>query len=1174
MKRFFKYSAVFLVLIGLSLMALLLSSWVQRFCLSTILHCYFKEVVIEDYHGGLASISANKISAKGKNQSFEIKDFKLEWAPWRLMFFRELRVYRLQGHLNLECAQNFLPKDNVCEAGWGIKLFGKKEDKFSFLNRLQPPVKLNLDQVNINLNGRYRDICWNNVHVELKNVKPGQMGECQYTATVSVPLNSDKINAQINGSLQTSLNEKSRLCSIKCNGGANISNNEKKLPKIIYTVLVGGKDASTQEYLKLAIHCGQANDFTLLGESFTTTDRVYDFKWQGIFDHSLLKIFFPQYTPVLSLLAEGDCYLKRKSLTWVSHTYLSAWAKHFEVFDPSLKMLPSLSFKANLDADFDASGINFKQYKLAVKEKGAQRLFFDLNGLQSLVYKYKTGFEKPKKDSQLAEINFYEIPFEVFNPYLQRYKYQIRGCLNTGTLNFSWDSNKNQWNLSTLQPLYFHIQNLDFDGQKLLANVDGHIKEQCAFQKDMSMVEFNSDVLLTDTKFMPFFKFAPKGYIRFSKGKCSLQVDGVVNFNHYYAKDLLHLESLNVKVHPELCLDGNYDIYYNDDKISLKKLNVNLRSALEYKQWLSLNLLQHFTFSQKNWTKFDNLGRILTLKCNNCPINLVEAGELSLNGNLCCNSEISLDSGAIKLVSQEPLQVDQLQVAYKKQDVLNLKQAKLTAQGQCSKEAWSCNLSDIDILSNEKGDALLSGHVNVDGKSNNVVNTEGQFKLNLDLLSMQPFALKYPGFIGTISGHWDCSDKERIANGCFNVGCLDFPLNVDVKMSYDFKPKDMHHLKSVVELRDKDHVSDVSLDFNMDEKGRFDGHMNSEKVFLKDLLATIVAGQKLTTSFIKTKNLPKIDSSDASESILKPAASKDKGKVEFKGVCDFKFKSVVAGDEVLRELVGDIDVKKDTIVLKELKGWLCDGAIHGNGQYSFVEADSGMKVSMNGEEIQLSKLWSIPGELGYPLEKYGQITGKMNFDINGYGDVKNPRTLRGGISLKADDGDFRIINNASMAGQMLGGLTTSLGLALGANFSGMSTVGFLTSYLKSIPFNVAELDVQRSTDDRVDVKTSLLNNDFAFYTDNTFATEKNKNWKDQSFVSRLQLNASKASAWMNYFDFDTDNSDALGYCQGPSCTIDGTLAKPNYSALLGLIINRPKEEKGSSTVQQLLHQFF
>ena len=1170
MKKFLKYSAIFLLLVGTSLMILLLSSGVQRFCLSVVLRCYFKEVVIKDYRGGLSSISVDEISAKNKNQSFEIKDLKLKWVPWRLIVCRELRVPHLQGYFNWECAAKTSSKETY-EAGLGVNLFGKTEDKFSFLNKLQPPVKLNLDQVDIALSGCYQGVCWKNVRVQLKGVKPEQMGECQYTATVSVPLNSDRINVQINGNLQMFMNKKNRLCSIKCNGSANISNNEKKLPKISYTALIGSKDGSYQEYLKLAIHCGQANDFTLLGESFSATDRVCGFKWQGVFDHSLLKIFFPQYAPILSLLAEGDCFLKRKSCTWVSHTYLSAWAKHFEVFDPSLKLLSSLSFKANLDADFDAFGINFKQYKLAVKEKGAQCLFFDLNGSQSLIYKYKTGFERPKRDSQLAEMNFYEIPFEVFNPYLQRYKYQIRGCLNSGMLNFSWDSHKNQWKISTLQPLYFHIQNLDFDGQKLLTNIDGHIREQCALQKDMSMVEFNTNMLLTDTKFMPFFKLAPKGYVRFLKDRCSFQVNGLVNFNHHYAKNLLYLESLNVDVHPELSLEGNYDVSYGDDKISFKKLNLDLRSALDHKQWLSLNLLQPFTFNQKNWMKFDNLGRVLTLKCNNCPLNLVGIGGVNLNGNLCCNSEVSLDAGMMKLTSQEPLQIDQLQVAYKGQDILDLKQAKLTVQGQCSKEAWSCKLMDVDIFSNEKENVLLSGGVNVDGKQSRVINTDGQFKLNLDLLSMQPFALKYPGLVGTISGHWDCSDKKRMVNGYINIGCLDFPLNVDAKMSYDFKLKDMHRLKSIVELRDKDHVSDISLDVNIDENGCFDGHVNSEKVFLKDLLATVVGGQKLTAFLMKNEDLPKVDLNDHSKKV---AASENKDEVKFKGLCDFKFKSVVARDEILSELIGNIDVKKNTIALKGLKGRLCEGFIHGSAQCSLGKLSPEIEASISGEEIQLSKLWTIPKEFGYSLENYGQINGKLDFNVHGYGNIKEPETLRGRASFKVNKGDFKVINSTSVAGQAVSGLTTALGLAIGANFSGMSTVGFLTSYLKSIPFNAVDLDAQRSTEDRVDVKTSLTNDDFAFYTDSTFLTEKNKNWQDQPFVSRLQLNASKGSAWMNYFDFATDSSDALGYCQGPSCTIDGTLGKPNYSALLGLILSRPKEEKESSPVKQLLRQFF
>ena len=76
---------------------LMIVSPLQRFCCSIILHCCFKEVVILNYRGGLTSISVDKIAAKNDKAAFELKDFKLEWHPWKLLFGRELNVTCLQG---------------------------------------------------------------------------------------------------------------------------------------------------------------------------------------------------------------------------------------------------------------------------------------------------------------------------------------------------------------------------------------------------------------------------------------------------------------------------------------------------------------------------------------------------------------------------------------------------------------------------------------------------------------------------------------------------------------------------------------------------------------------------------------------------------------------------------------------------------------------------------------------------------------------------------------------------------------------------------------------------------------------------------------------------------------------------------------------------------------------
>ena len=1136
----------------------------QRFCCSIILHCCFKEVVILNYRGGLTSISVDKIAAKNDKAAFELKDFKLEWHPWKLLFGRELNVTCLQGYLNLNCKKKAADKLLSYKAGWQVSPLGANKNTFSFLKKMQFPVKLNIDTLDVGGSGFFNELQVDNIHVILKNVKPEQAGEGQYTAMFRMPLNAKDLSVQVQGDLQVFSNKKNLLSSVKCSGKVNLSADNKKYPRIIYTLSVEGKDSSPQEHLKFALHCGQANDFTLVGESFKTTDYAYNFKWQGVFDHSLLKIFFPEYTPVLSLLAEGDCFLRRKDLTWGSHTYLSAWAKHLEALDPSLKMIPSLNFKAKFDADFDSNSVCFKQYKISVKEKGAQRLFFDLNSLQALTYRYKTGFEKPKKDVQLAEINFYEIPFEIFNPYLQKYKCQIRGCLNTGTLNFAWDEHKNQWNISTLQPLAFHIQHFDVDKKNVVSDVDGHIKEKLYLQQDMSKVEFDTNILLTDTKFMPFFEFIAKGHI----GSNSSQISGSIDFNHRCAEQLLHLENLDCRLHPDLCFKGEYSFSSKSDKILFNTLNLSASSASENKKWLTLNLWQPVSISCKNEIKFDREGQIITLKADRCPVNLVEAGKVSLKGEFSCDSELVSKENAVNLIATDPLKITDLKVGFQQQDWVNITQAQAKLQGNYLKKKWHCDLEDVSVLMDK--DALFSGYVKLAGNDSKIKTSEGQFKLQLDSLSMQPFALKYPGLVGEVSGHWDFADKRKVANGHANVGCVEFPLNMDVKMAYEFDPTHEHHWKGIGELRDKDHVSDLNVDLSVKKDGVFNGHIVSEKMFLKDVLATIFGVKKVSEALIKAKP----ETTDVALNARNEAETKQ--EIPVVGTCDFNFKSMVANDVFLKGFTGLLDVNKESIALKNIQGELCEGRINGHGKYFIEKSDAKVEWSFNGENMQLSQLWDIPSALNYPLDRYGQLAGTLRLGSNGECSLNSMQSLRGQVSAKITDGYYKAISNASLAGQAVSGLTTTLGLVLGANFSGMSNVGFLTSYLRAIPFKSLDLDVQRLTDEQVVAKTALLNDDFAFYTDNQFLTQPGKFWQNQPFVSQLWLNASKASPLMNYFDFDEDLSDGLGYCPGPKCTIDGTLGKPNYAALLNIIVNKKnrKEVDNKSPVQQLLRQLF
>ncbi len=1144
-----------------------------------VLRCNYKDITIENFHGGTTKISWDKILCKKEKVALTISHFELKWHPWCLLFSRTLSIETLNGDIAYVGTPFSLKSSHLEQAGWFSSGNGTKT--YSILKSLQSPIKLDVASVGLNLAFETKGIHLKEGHLSLQDLHPGQTGTFRYSGKITLP---QQINIATHGEFLLQASKKGAWEKIRCSGEIRTSRKRTHYPRLNFNGIIDGTASTTKEEIKAEIHCGQANDFLLTGECVKDSDRVYDFKWQGFFDHSMLKFLNVSSRPILSILTEGNCVFNRKHQVWSTHTNLSAWGKHFESVHPSLKSLPCLSFKAQLDADIGTKELDLKQYKFVLKEKGASRLFLDVTSLHPLTYIYKGNkFGLPsKEDSQIFEINFYEMPFEVFNPYLKQYGFQIAGNLQSGNVNVGWNAEEKRWTIATFQPICAQIRQLKKDEAVCIKDVTLRLSEKCALNQDFEKINYDMNWSASDAKHVSFFKFSPKGYIDF-KDK-AISGEGVFSLDNSWAKDLLVLEPLGVKLDPNLLAKLNYNFDYKKENLLVNQLKFSLTSSADKTVVMELNTEQPLCFSEACWKKTQK-GNIASFVAQNYPLDFIQYVPYALSG--VCNGQFSLKKADNKLQcnSEVPLSISNFKWRAGGEERLSLNRILLDFKGNCDEHFnWSVNLAKANIVSDDENQPLLSGNCALQGVKSKIEANQGQIVFNVDKLCAQPLMLKYPGFVGEFNSHWIFNEKQAEANGRLRCQSLGSNFTLEAKSSYKQAEKPL--VKTSVELQSRTHSSDIYADTTWDKNGTIDCQVNSEHLFIGDLLqcyeelkllGSELINQKSTKNDgLKTSEIAAIKQSSNSAVKAEKVEKKSQKELPIQGSVHLNFKSIHTDIPFLENLSGTIAVKKDAVRVEDLKGTLCSGNIALKSDYS--TKNDHLEISANGADIDVNWLSKVPRGIGYPLDKYGQFSGKLAMKMNLSGDLGKPYSWYGSCDMSCKDGYYKIFNSSNKAGQAIGGIASTLGLLLSANVSGMGAVGFLTSYIQGIPINEITCSCSRDITEEIVCNGRAVNHDLAISLEGHIGMKPDLEYAQQPLSCSLKFSAPSDSPFANYFSFDSTQKDKNGYGIGPNCKIGGTLGKPDYTALVDLVTSarnaKPESQEKASPVQQLLKTLF
>lgn len=1152
-------------------------SWIQRTFFYLLLKTQFKEVDFRGYNGNWSKISAESIVLKNKKQYLCLKGLDFAWDPFKLFSKRCIFIKKLKVFLEIN-GQVFSEKKEIYSADFS-KIFSQNASRFSFLKYIQFPIPVNVQHLNIAISGYVNGIHLINTRLLLKNLLPNTSSVCNYTTLIQTDNNPYFSHLQLQGNAQILMNKNNKIQKIKIEGTALAKNHQKKYPKCTYTCFLMGSEHAKSETLKCEVHCGQANDFFIEGETFKTAVHALNLHWQGILDHTFIHIFYPHPIPNLSILLDGTCNLNHKTNRWDTRALLSIWGKHFDAIDPSLGNLPNLNFKTEVQASFDTKEVQLQNYKVSLKEKGSKKLFFSVHSDQFLTYNFKKGLQKPSdKNLQLLGIHIYEIPLAFINPYLQKFNWNVEGQLQSGDFILAY-TDEGQWQFLSFQPFRAVIKKLAYQKLPVILDTDFRINGKLESNSEATKFDYAANIMGMNDGFNPFLSLKSQGgIIRNDKELNDIAMNGTMKFNQALAREKVDLTAFDLQLKPDLIATTSYDFKKEKQQWTIDQFKILLQSSSIENTWLHLNLNQPVHFKFPNWLESFTAseGNVFTFQCEQCPLDLIRYRDSQLNGKLSMITQLEYEKNVLNLRQQKPIQIDHLQIERGGQKMLDLEHVSLNLHCALdNKGSISFDVNDLMVKGKDSEMPLLKGEALICFKKDKIERTKGQIIINLDEWFLQPFALKFPGVIGDLSTHWNWNNKERLANAQCKISTLrDETFNF--QGSYQSEKEEHHCIKSNIELRTANQVSDVHIEGSL-RNDVFDGKLTSNRFSFDSIMkireyfnsmnilkSDLNDSQKLTTSEIVSAGTVKV---------TKPKPLKAPW-CPYTGGMDINCKSICLDGEteIIKDLTSRMEVTHQAVFFKKGRGVFLEGDAQFNFKYQFP---TWFDMLLEVQNLRLISLWNSLKFFDYGLNKYGHLVGNCNLDIIWAGDYNSLFDSQGKIHLKAWDGSFKPLSNSSIAAQTVSGFASTIGMLLASSVSEMSALGFINSYIKSIPFSLVQIDLERKDTTKVGLKAALLNSDIALHLNGFIATKAVETWKQQPFNMQLQLDA-KEGPFFNYFEFDTSRKTKEGYYLGPNCEINGTLGKPNYMNLLQLLRQKPKvPEKNSPQrpIQQLLQQF-
>lgn len=261
----------------------------------------------------------------------------------------------------------------------------------------------------------------------------------------------------------------------------------------------------------------------------------------------------------------------------------------------------------------------------------------------------------------------------------------------------------------------------------------------------------------------------------------------------------------------------------------------------------------------------------------------------------------------------------------------------------------------------------------------------------------------------------------------------------------------------------------------------------------------------------------------------------------------------------VQKLKGKIRMDHEGISLETLTGTALDAPFEASGDLKYDE-NKKVPYELMGD-LRFSKL-----NAGKIFERFKRgasspIEGIFDAKLKVTSESSNMENLstnlQGEFTLNGQKGCLKVLEAAGQKAQ-LG--TAALGVAsifLGNNEnSSLSTASDLVTLLKKIDYDTCEVHLERGTSKNCDLKVfKILGPTLALEAKGQISYQPNIGILDQPLIVEGHLDAAgQAALLMDQLQLLEGKKLQNGYRKGPAFAISGTLAKPDFSDLYGLIM--------------------
>lgn len=859
--------------------------------------------------------------------------------------------------------------------------------------------------------------------------------------------------------------------------------------------------------------------------------------------------------------------------------------KNLGAVDSSMKDIPDVTFEIDYEGDQQLDTIQIDSLNAKVAKAGGSNLFL-LKLLQPVILGANSNIEKLK--GEVAALTVDGVDARWLSPMLEGI--DVKSGLLSGALNISAD--EEVVTFASSKPFSLANLTVTMNGKPTLQGLTTTLPVQGKLTEDsLSLVMSPATVKNAQGKRILNLKLDSQTKLDDHKPESAIvNVSSTVNMVPLIEQPAF---TTKLKTPVQMALGGNFS-WSEEGDASVDKLVASLRGgsgqnyiALEQLKKIEVNL------NNKHITPASLLqGDPLRLKFVNLPRELINSlgNDIELtSGNLTGELTLGSKGDAVVIKSEKPLSLSKLTLNHKNKAVLNDFNFSMVPNIEYSEKNTALTFTQIKGATS--GKAFLGGSISANVKPGDTIPLQ---TANIDLTGNLALLLKQPvlsKFDNLDDGTFTAKGKvDMVKSGDFNFQVTGNNLRIAstsvnypmVSMSASGKAKlpDRLDFKAPLSIKGPKGETALNVSGNVEIKNdikHFQIKSMGKTVFLDDLQGLSTGFKNPATAqtppVAKTARIPTPPPAAPKTALPVKTAGKAAQVTPpwagYVGTADLAIEKVVSGQYEITGVKAVADVSEPKVVLKPLKASFMNAPLDAEAVITCLpdqrpRAPFGVNAKMTFTQFDVGQYlaYTKPGTTP-------PLTGKFNVKggLQGTAPTLNQiaDTATGSFELNGGPGQLRALSAVGKgADQAVSGASAAIGIAgalLGNKVRELPALNQLLKLLQTIDYQTLQIKANRQRDLNINIDPFLLQGpQVRLIGTGNVKHAQGKPIPEQPLNLNISLDAKGETAnLLSELRLGSSQKDKSGYFKGPSFTVTGTPANPDFSELQAIIVKAGTE---------------